>query len=86
MTREDLERTTSLYNFFEMKKIPLIESDKTIEAISATEDQSKLLGIPIGNPLLKVEGVVFTLNHLPLEHHIVISRSDMYKYSLHLLR
>jgi len=86
MTREDLERTTSLYNFFEMKKIPLIESDKTIEAISASEEQAKLLGVPMGNPLLKVEGVVFTLNHLPLEHHIVISRSDMYKYSLHLLR
>jgi GntR family transcriptional regulator len=86
MSREDLERTVSLYTLFEMKKIPLLESDKTIEAISATEEQSKLLGVPMGNPLLKVEGVVFTLNHLPLEHHVVISRSDMYKYSLHLLR
>lgn len=86
MTREDLERTVSLYTLFEMKRIPLIESDKTIEAISATEEQAKLLGIPQGNPLLKVEGVVFTLNRQPLEHHVVISRSDMYKYSLHLLR
>jgi GntR family transcriptional regulator len=69
-----------------MKRIPLVESDKTIEAVSANEEQAKLLGVPLGNPLLKVEGVVFTLNHLPLEHHIVISRSDKYKYSLHLLR
>jgi len=86
MTRDDLERSVSLYNVFEMKKIPLLESDKTIEAISATEEQASLLGVPPGNPLLKVEGVVYTLNHQPLEHHIVISRSDMYKYSLHLLR
>jgi len=86
MNREDLERTVSLYSIFEMKMIPLIESDKTIEAISANEEQANLLGIPIGNPLLKVEGVVFTLNHQPLEYHLVISRSDMYKYSLHLLR
>jgi GntR family transcriptional regulator len=86
MTREDLERTVSLYNFFEMKRIPLVESDKTIEAISASEEQARLLGVPSGNPLLKVEGVVFTLNHQPLEHHVVISRSDLYKYSLHLLR
>lgn len=86
MTRDDLSRTISLYTFFEMKRIPLVESDKTIEAVSANEEQAKLLGVPHGNPLLKVEGVVFTLNHLPLEHHIVISRSDKYKYSLHLLR
>ena len=86
MCREDLERTVSLYTLFEMKRIPLLESDKTIEAISANEEQAKLLGVPVGNPLLKVEGVVFTLNHQPLEHHVVISRSDMYKYSLHLLR
>ncbi|MDO9085131.1 MAG: GntR family transcriptional regulator [Anaerolineaceae bacterium] len=86
MCREDLERIVSLYNLFELKRIPLIESDKIIEAISATEEQSNLLGVPVGNPLLKVEGVVYTLNHQPLEHHIVISRSDMYKYSLHLLR
>jgi|AutmiccommuBRH23_1029490.scaffolds.fasta_scaffold00064_100 GntR family transcriptional regulator len=86
MSREDLERTVSLYNLFEMKRIPLLESDKTIEAISASEEQARLLGVALGNPLLKVEGVVYTLNHQPLEHHVVISRSDMYKYSLHLLR
>ena len=86
MSREDLERTVSLYTLFEMKRIPLLESDKTIEAISADEEQARLLVVPIGNPLLKVEGVVFTLNHQPLEYHVVISRSDMYKYSLHLLR
>ncbi|HSM25288.1 MAG TPA: GntR family transcriptional regulator [Anaerolineaceae bacterium] len=86
MCQEDLERTVSLYTLFEMKRIPLVESDKTIEAISANEEQAKLLGVPMGNPLLKVEGVVFTLLHQPLEHHVVISRSDMYKYSLHLLR
>lgn len=86
MSREDLERTESLYAFFEMKRIPLVESDKTIEAISASEDQARLLGVHTGYPLLKVEGVVYTLNHQPLEYHVVISRSDMYKYSLHLLR
>lgn len=86
MLQEDLERTVSLYAIFEMKKIPLIETDKTIEAISANAEQAKLLGVPEGNPLLKVEGIVFTLNHQPLEYHVVLSRSDMYKYSLHLLR
>lgn len=86
INRDDLERTVSLYSMFELKRIPLIESDKTIEAISAAEDQSQLLSLPVGSPLLKVEGVVYTLNHQPLEHHVVVSRSDMYKYSLHLLR
>ncbi len=86
MNRDDLSRTDSLYSFFEMKRIPLVESDKTIEAVAANKEQAKLLGVQQGHPLLKVEGVVYTLNQYPLEHHIVISRSDKYKYSLHLLR
>lgn len=86
LTCEDLERTVSLYTLFELKRIPLVESEKTIEAISASEEHAKLLGVPYGNPLLKVEGVLYTLLHQPLEQHVVISRSDMYKYSLNLLR
>ena len=86
ITREDLEGTVSLYTLFELKRIPLVESEKTIEAIAASEELAKLLRVPIDNPLLKVEGVLYTLLHQPLEHHVVISRSDMYKYSLNLLR
>ena len=86
ITREDLEGTVSLYTLFELKRIPLVESEKTIEAIAASEEIAKLLKTSIGSPLLKVEGVLYTLLHQPLEHHVVISRSDMYKYSLNLLR
>ncbi len=86
ISREDLERTVSLYTLFELKRIPLVESEKTIEAISASEKQASLLRVPTGNPLLKVEGILYTLLQQPLEHHVVISRSDMYKYSLNLLR
>ena len=86
MTRADLEHTISLYSLFELKKIPLVDAEKTIEAISAIEEHARLLNVAIGSPLLKVEGVIFTINHTPLEYHVVISRSDLYKYSLHLLR
>jgi GntR family transcriptional regulator len=86
ITRQDLERSVSLYTLFESKRIPLVESEKTIEAISASEEQANLLRVSTGNPLLKVEGVLYTLLHQPLEHHVVISRSDLYKYSLNLLR
>lgn len=86
MNRDDLSRTVSLYTFLELKRIPLVETDKTIEAVSANKEQAKLLDLQQGHPLLKVEGVVYTLNQQPVEHHIVISRSDKYKYSLHLLR
>ena len=86
MAREELERASSLYRLFETKRIPLLAADKTIEAIPADPDHARLLGVPHGAPLLQVEGVVTTLNDQPLEYHRVISRSDMYKYSLHLLR
>jgi GntR family transcriptional regulator len=86
MNREELERAGSLYRLFETKRIPLLEADKTIEAIAADAEKARLLGVPPGAPLLQVEGVVCTLNDQPLEYHRVISRSDMYKYALHLLR
>lgn len=86
LSRDDLERSASLYKVFEIKHIPLISSDKFIEAISADENQSSLLRIPKDKPLLKIEGIVYTLNQRPLEYHTVMSRSDLYKYSIHLHR
>jgi len=86
ITREELDLIGSLYALYDRKGIPPLESDKTIQAVAASEEWSQLLHLPVGSPLLLVEGVVYTYNHQPLEYHQVISGGDRYKYTLHLQR
>ena len=84
--RSDIEKTASLWSILERKNIHLIEADKSIEAIAANEERARLLAMPIGAPLLLVEGIVYTTGHVPVEYHQVISSGERYKYSLHLDR
>jgi GntR family transcriptional regulator len=84
--RSELEMTASLWSILEKKNIHLIEADKSIEAIAANEERARLLAMPVGAPLLLVEGIVYTTGHVPVEYHQVISSGERYKYSLHLDR
>ena len=84
--RSELEMTASLWSILEQKNIHLIEADKSIEAIAADEERARLLAMPVGAPLLLVEGIVYTTGHVPVEYHQVISSGERYKYSLHLDR
>jgi GntR family transcriptional regulator len=84
--RSELEMTASLWSILEQKNIHLIEADKSIEAIAANEERARLLAMPVGAPLLLVEGIVYTTGHAPVEYHQVISCGERYKYSLHLDR
>lgn len=86
INEDELRRTGSLFALLERKGIKIMESERTIEAVAANEERARLLGMPAGAPLLLVEGVVYTLNHMAVEYHQVISCGDRYKYSLHLDR
>jgi GntR family transcriptional regulator len=82
----ELGPNASLWSLLEEKGVRLLESDKSIEAISANEEHARLLEVAEGAPLLLVEGVVFTLNHTPVEYSQVISSGDRYKYTIHVDR
>lgn len=86
ITCADLEGAGSLYALFERQNITILEADRTIEAIAANEEQARLLAAPPGSPLLLVEGVVYTLDHVPIEYHQVISVGERYKYAIHVIR
>ncbi len=86
ITEAELMQTNSLWALIQSKKVPLLEADKTIEAIVADRHQARLLQISVGAPLLVVEGIVYATNHSPVEYYQVISRGDRYKYAVHQAR
>lgn len=85
-TRADFERVGSLYALLERQNIAILEADRTIEAIAANEEQARWLAAPAGSPLLLVEGVTYTLDHVPIEYHRVVSAGERYKYAIHVTR
>ncbi len=86
IAEQEVRAAGSLWGLLERKGLHLIEADRFIEAVLATEERANLLGVPVGTALLLVEGMAYTINHIPVEYSQVISSSERYKYSLHLER
>jgi len=86
ITPEELRNTVSLWSLLEHKGLALIESDKVIEAVLASEERASFLNIPTGTALLQVEGMAYTTNHIPVEYSMVFSSGERYKYMIHLER
>jgi GntR family transcriptional regulator len=86
ISEEELRETISLWSLLERKGLPLIETDKVIEAVLATEERARLLDVPVGTALLQVEGMAYSINHIPVEFSQVISPGERYKYLVHLER
>jgi GntR family transcriptional regulator len=86
ISEEEVSACISLWSLLERKGFRPIESDNVIEAILANEERAALLNVPVGSALLQVEGMAYSINHIPLEYSQVISSGERYKYSVHLER
>lgn len=86
ISESELMETVSLWELLDRKGIRPIESDRVIEAFSAKEEYAHLLKVPLGAALLQVNGMAYTVGHLPVEYSQVISSGERYKYALHLER
>jgi len=86
ISQDELDQIGSVYSLLERKGIPPLETDRTLEAIAAEEECASLLCVPVGSPLLLVEGLAYSYNHHPIEFHQVISVGGRYKYNIHLVR
>jgi GntR family transcriptional regulator len=86
ISEEELRACISLWSLLERKGLRPIESDKIIEAVLANEERAALLDVPVGSALLQVEGMAYTINHIPVEYSQIVSSGERYKYSVHLER
>ncbi len=83
LTPLELNQEISLWTLLEKKGIKLTHTEQTIQAVPATGTQADLLDVPVGFPLLLVEGVVYADGHQPVEFHQIFNRGDRYKYTVY---
>jgi GntR family transcriptional regulator len=87
LTSRKLEDYQSLYQLLlEEYGIDIAEADETLEAVSANEEESRLLEVAEGSPLLLVERVAYSNQAEPIEYVKMVYRADRYKYYAHLSR
>jgi GntR family transcriptional regulator len=86
LTEADLANVGSLWSLLEKNSLPIVEADKTLEAIIANEERAAALAVPVGAPLLLVKSIAYAPHHQPIEYSQVINRGDQYTYTLHLTR
>ncbi len=82
LTPAELQREPSLWAILETKGIRPTRTKGTVQAIKAGEKEAELLHIETGDPLLLVEGVVYTDENIPIEYHQMFNRGDRYTYSI----
>lgn len=58
------------------------ETHDELEAVAATAEEAKLLGIPEGSPLIVVEGVGFSAALEPLRYTEGAYRADMFRFRM----
>lgn len=86
LLNEDLSRG-SLYSLLEDKyHLEIARGRRTVEAVSATAQDAKLLGIKRGSPLVLLRGVVFLEGGRPLEYSEAKHRGDRSQFEVELVR
>ncbi len=69
------------YAMFETEfGVRMVRAVEKIRAVTPDADQSELLGVPAGTPLLSVERVAFTYNDVPMELRRALYRTDSHHY------
>ena len=83
----DADFTGSLYKLIEGRlRVPIVYADEEISARGADEEESKLLGIPAGSPVLVMERLTFTTHEKPIEFVRAVYRPEHYTFALRLRR
>jgi GntR family transcriptional regulator len=76
LDREDL-RDRSLYDVLEETyQVPVVKTERTARAVKALDKEAQILRIPLGDPLIQLEGIAFSRHDLRVEYFKTIIRGD----------
>ncbi|MBK9122110.1 MAG: GntR family transcriptional regulator [Chloroflexi bacterium] len=77
----------SLYGHMREKYgLEIARGKRIIEAVLANEEESGLLEVPIGAPLLVVDSVSFLADGTPIEYYHAVHRSDRARFEIEVAR
>lgn len=77
----------SLYRLLETAfDIPVLDADEELQADLATDDESELLQVPVGSPVLRTRRVMSTRRNHPVEYATSVYRGDKYRFYTRLTR
>jgi len=86
LLEEDLTKR-SLYAVLEDRyKLEIARGRRTLEAISASEEDAKLLGIEEGDPLVLLKSVSYLKDGRPIEYFEAKHRGDRSRFEVELIR
>ncbi len=82
-TEDDL-RDGSLYAILQQRYgVAIASADEVLSAVVAGTDQAKLMRLPAGAPLLRVERYTYSQTGEPLEYVEILYRADRYTFFVH---
>jgi GntR family transcriptional regulator len=68
---EEVDIPDHLYRFYQSRYgITVGKADEHARAVSATDDEAKILGIPPGSPLLEIDRIAVALDSRPVERRV----------------
>ncbi len=83
---EDLAHS-SLYQLLETKyKLPLLTAEQEVEASLAQDDETELLGLVVGDPVLRTRRVTYSERGRPVEYATAVYRGDKYTFYTRIVR
>lgn len=74
---------SSLAYLTEVHHVGISESHRILEAISATEEDGRLLGVRKGSPLLSIRRTTISDEGKPIEYLVALYRGDRFEYYVH---
>lgn len=77
----------SLYAYLnEVCHLQIVRGKRIIEAVLANEEESKLLEIRVGSPLILIDSISYLEDGQPLEYYHAVHRSDRARFEVNLVR
>ncbi len=76
----------SLYQILERFGLVIMRAHRSIEAISATEREARLLAVDEYDPLLHLDSISYLEDGTPLEYYHAIHRGDRSRFEVDLVR
>ncbi|MBW1711545.1 MAG: GntR family transcriptional regulator [Deltaproteobacteria bacterium] len=74
--KESLEKITFYHAVEEYYGLPTVKNEELFGAVSAGQEEARILGVKPGHPLLKIEMLALTYKERPYEYRLAYVRTD----------